>query len=373
MLQKIQIANVAQRTLQLLLQGRFVLTFDQIQFPLLQLSFRKRMNFLKLGLQTLSGTARRWNFPPIVQIEPTNTCNLRCLTCATGAGFMTRPATFMPFGLYRSIIDQLYRDASLLVFWSWGEPFLHPDACRMIRYAKDRGLLVHSSTNGHFFTEPEQVRQVVESGLDSLIVAVDGLDQQSYETYRKGGNFQRVISSIKNLVAERETAGVIHPRITFRFIVMQHNEHLLPQVKAFAEELGVDAVSFRSANVRRGNVDYQESLSPRLPEFQRAHREKLEKGVLVQEKACLRPYANLTIFSNGDVVLCERDVNAEQAIGNVATEELHRLLRSARSAALLKTFQQEQDRLSFCSNCEHRAMPGRSVNVKTEGLRKNVS
>lgn len=351
--------------LQLLLQGHGVLTFDQVPLRVRRLSRHKRFNLLKLGFQILSRSTKRYAFPPIVQIEPTNTCNLHCLTCATGAGLMTRPATFMPFALYRSIIAQVCQDACLLVFWSWGEPFLHPEACRMIRYAKDHGLLVHSSTNGHFFTTREQARQVVESGLDSLIVAVDGLDQQTYERYRQGGDLHRVLTSIRNLIAERQAAGVIHPRITFRFIVMQHNEHQVPHVRAFAESLGVDAVAFRSANVRRGNVDYTESLTPRSSEFQRELRDAAQPD---QQKRCSRPDANLTIFSNGDVVICERDVNAEQAIGNVNTAPLHRLLYSTQSASQLHLFRRRQEQLSYCASCEHRRMLGRTANVTTATL-----
>ncbi len=100
----------------------------------------------------------------------------------------------------------------------------------------------------------EQARKVIDTGLDSLIVAVDGLDQPTYEKYRKGGNLQSVINSIENLLAERSSAGAHHPLITLRFIVMKHNEHQVDRVKDFGKALGVDVVTFRSAVVRRSNI-----------------------------------------------------------------------------------------------------------------------
>ncbi|MBW1767598.1 MAG: radical SAM protein, partial [Deltaproteobacteria bacterium] len=177
----------------LLFQGRITLTFDQLPFRLHNLPFKKRLNFLIQGMQLMARSVHQVGMPPILQIEPSNICNLHCLTCATGAGLMTRPAALMSFDMYRRVIDQVKDHVYLLAFWSWGEPFINKDAFRMIRYAKENGILVHTSTNGHYFNTKEQARKVVDSGLDSLIVAVDGLDQQTYAKYRKGGNLQIVI------------------------------------------------------------------------------------------------------------------------------------------------------------------------------------
>ncbi|MCJ7773098.1 MAG: radical SAM protein, partial [Desulfobacterales bacterium] len=324
MIENVTPHNLPKLAWQLLVQGKFPLTFDQVVFPLSDLSLKKRFSLLKSGVRTKFGPVFKRAFPPIIQIEPTNTCNLKCLTCATGSGLISRPSTFMSFDTFRKIIDQVHMHACLLVFWSWGEPFIHKNACDMIRYAKNSGLLVHTSTNGHFFTHRKNARKVIESGLDSLIVAVDGLDQNTYEKYRKGGNLQRVKTSIKNIVKERAAACVQHPRITLRFIVMKHNEHQVNQVNAFAKNLGVDAVAFRTAAVSRGKINLESSLTPSTEEYQRntvtRHRKKnFEIHLKIK---CHRPYANLTIFANGDVVTCERDMNAILPMGNVNKQSI---------------------------------------------------
>jgi hypothetical protein len=179
-MQKPSLKKISQTCAQLLFRKCYTLTFDQLDFQLCNLPLRKRLNLLIQGAQLLMRSVRRIGFPPILQIEPTNMCNLRCLTCATGTELMRRPEALMSFEMYRNIIDQVKNYVCLLVFWSWGEPFINKDAFRMIRYAKDRGILVHTSTNGHFFATKERARQVIESGLDSLIVAADGLDQSAH-------------------------------------------------------------------------------------------------------------------------------------------------------------------------------------------------
>ncbi len=367
-MEKPSIGKTIRMGARLLFQGRVTLTFDQLEFRPHDTPFLKRLNFLIQGMQLMKRSVHRLGIPPILQIEPSNICNLRCLTCATGAGLVTRPATLMPFDMYQRVIDQVKDYVYLLVFWSWGEPFINKDAFRMIRYAKEKGLLVHTSTNGHYFNTKEQARKIIDSGLDSLIVAVDGLDQPTYEKYRKGGNLQTVINSIENLVAERAFLGVRHPLITLRFIVMKHNEHQVDRVKKFAEGLGVDRLTFRSAVVRRSALDLQDSLAPHSSEFQQSGCNGFPSGVNPAERRknyCHRPYANLTVFSNGDVVTCENDFNAAFPLGNIADQSIRNILSSGKSRTFLKTFRKNLDRFMFCRECENRYMKGHTANVKT--------
>jgi radical SAM protein with 4Fe4S-binding SPASM domain len=367
-LEKPSLKRAVQIGMQLLCRGEYVLTFDQLKFPLTHLPWRKRVNFILQGMQLMVRSVHRMGFAPILQIEPTNRCNLHCPTCATGAGLMRRPQVFMPFEMYREVIDQVRDYICLVVFWSWGEPFFHKDAFRMIRYAKDCGLLVHTSTNGHFFTSREEAKHLIDSGLDSLIIAVDGLDQATYERYRKGGDLSRVFKSLANVVAERTAAGVRHPYITFRFIVMRHNEHQIDRVKKFAERLGVDAVTFRSAVIERDEINLESTLAPVSEEYQQyAYRGAPGKESRVRGDTayCHRPYANLTIFSNGDVVPCENDYNATFPFGNISDGKLENVLSSARAKTFFRKFRNNLDSLAFCRVCETRDIKHPTANVQT--------
>lgn len=359
----------------LLFKGRVAFSFDQLYFQQQNISLKKRFNFFLHGLHYMLPMKGKISIPPILQLEPANICNLKCLTCATGAGLVKRPRATMPFGMFKDIIDQVRNHVFLLVFWSWGEPFVNPDACRMIRYAKDRGLLVHTSTNGHFFDTKDKARMLVETGLDSLIVAVDGLDQQTYEKYRRGGNLQKVISSIENIVSERKLLGGQQPRITLRFIVMQHNEHQVDRVESFARGLGVDAVSFRSAIVRRSVLSYDKTLTPLGADFQRfSHKgENLYDNKLKRlNNQCQRPYANLTIFSSGDVVTCENDYNGVLPLGNVTDQSIQQILNAPASRNFFRVFRKNLDNFPFCQECENRQIEcGETANVKTYMLNRS--
>ncbi|MDY0092628.1 MAG: radical SAM protein [Candidatus Vecturithrix sp.] len=363
-----------QLALPLFFQGKYTLSFDQLEFPLRHLPLRKRLNLLVQGLQINIRPGSRIGIPPILQIEPTNTCNLRCLTCAVGADIMERPSTIMSFDMFQNIIDQVKDSVCFLAFWSWGEPFINKEACRMIRYAKDQGIIVHTSTNGHFFTTRERARDVIHSGLDSLIFAVDGLDQATYEKYRKNGDLQRVMTSIENLVAERKALGAHHPLIIFRFIVMKHNEHQVAQVKNFAQRLGVDLVTYRSAVVQRsGKIDLENDLTPNSAEYQQYDYDGVPQSthrVKHQSFSCHRPYANLTIFSNGEVVPCENDFNATSSFGNVMQQSLRDILSSPRANAFLRGFRNNPDQYTFCRTCEFHDIKHETANVETHILNR---
>lgn len=74
-----------------------------------------------------------------------------------------------------------------VILWSWGEPLLNPEIYRMIKYCEERNILSVTSTNLNKFSR-ENARDLVESGLDALIIALDGIAEETYSKYRIGGS-----------------------------------------------------------------------------------------------------------------------------------------------------------------------------------------
>ncbi len=324
----IQSGKIAHFIRGFLLPEKYGILFDRQTFPLKHLSWQKRLNY---GIQGIRSVFNPWNglgIHPVLQIEPVNDCNLRCRT--------------------------------------W-EPFLHDKACDMIRYAKDSGILVHTSTNGHFFTRAEEARRVIDSGLDSIILCVDGLDQKTYETYRVRGQLEKILISTENLVTEKRRLGKATPTITLRFIVMKHNEHQVEAFKAMAREMGVDALSLRLPAVQREKVNLEKTLAPRLMSIRGDSGEKRHRGTRMWRPSsahCSRPFANLTILSNGDVVLCENDYNAEFSPGNASRSRIRDILSSRKAKALLEAFRRHPESLPFCRNCEKHDLKGDRLNIE---------
>jgi len=283
------------------------------------LNARRVANLLKTSLSFVLSTLLRkpivWGIPPILTIEPTNQCNLRCPLCTTGSGEMLRPAGRMSLETFRKIMDAIGDDIFFLLIYHQGEPYMNKHFLDFVRLAKERNIYVTTSTNGHFFT-PYNVEETIASGLDSMIVSIDGSTQESYERYRVGGNLQRVIDGTRLLMETRQKQGSRTPNVALQFLVMKHNEAEIPRMRALAKELGVDRFLVKNIEVRT----YQEALEwlPAEDQFRRYQLQENDFVVKNNKKSCPRPWLSTLVNWDGTFVPCCFDKNGAYPIGNIS-------------------------------------------------------
>src|SRR5690606_14256719 len=129
-----------------------------------------------------------------------------------------------------------------------GEPYINPNFLDMVKYAHDRKMYTATSTNAHFLND-EDSRKTIESGLDRLIISIDGTSQEVYESYRRGGKLEKVLEGSKNILKWKRKLKSKTPHVIFQFLVVKPNEHQIEDVKKLARELGVDEVKFKTAQV----------------------------------------------------------------------------------------------------------------------------
>ena len=134
-----------------------------------------------------------------ISFEPTTSCNLRCPECPSGLRSFTRPTGMLEGDLFRRTIDELSDTLLYLIFYFQGEPYLHPKFLDLVKYASQKGIYTATSTNAHYLTDAA-ARRTVESGLDRLIVSIDGTTQDVYQQYRVGGNLEKVLDGTRNIL-----------------------------------------------------------------------------------------------------------------------------------------------------------------------------
>jgi len=282
-------------------------------------SWARAANFLKIVsgyiLSSLRNRAVVWGVPCVLMVEPTNRCNLRCPLCPSGTGALTRPQGRMAFEEFRTLIDEVGEHLILLMLWNQGEPFLHPDLPRMIRYAKDRAIPTVTSTNGHFIRSPEDARELVESELDELVVSLDGASSETYRAYRVGGDFETVLEGIRLLRTEKRRSGSRRPFVHLQFIVMRHNEHEIPEAERLARSLGVDKFSLKTAQV------YSPEEADRfLPSEERYRRYRLSDGSFEvkssRDVGCRHLWYTTVVNWDGTVCPCCFDKDGHYVLGN---------------------------------------------------------
>lgn len=185
--------------------------------------------------------------PFVAYIEPTSYCNLRCPACPTGIKSGMRERKAISYERFCEIVDELSPYLFNLYFYNWGEPLLHKDAFKMIGHASQKGIKVYASSNLSMNLSDEDVLELVKSGLYSLKVGLDGIDQKTYGKYRRGGNFNLVVSNIEKIVKFKRQENSRTPLLSVTYHVFKHNEATVDDARKLAEQIGIDNFSVTSS------------------------------------------------------------------------------------------------------------------------------
>jgi radical SAM protein with 4Fe4S-binding SPASM domain len=317
------------------------------------LTFKRAVNALQAALAFLISAIIKkrltWGLPPVLTIEPTNVCNLRCPLCVTGNGSMERPYGRMDFESYKKLIDEVGDRVLYLVFFNQGEPYLHRQFNDFVAYAKQRGIYVTTSTNAHYFDE-ENAEAVVRSGIDTLIVSVDGATQETYAHYRVGGSLEKVKQGIRNLVSAKKNLRRTTPYIYMQFLVMKHNEHEIAAMAQLAAELGVDR--FLKKNIQ---VETLEGAHAWLPSAERFRRYQLSENDFVAKRGrgvCMRPWLTTMVNWDGTVAPCCFDKNGHHTTGDLrAAPNFTAIWNSATYSHFRQNMLTRRETIDICKNC----------------------
>jgi len=298
----------------------------------------------------VTGKAVHWGMPVSISLEPTTSCNLRCPECPSGLRSFTRPTGMLNETLYRHIIDQLHSKLLYLIFYFQGEPYLHKQFLEMVSYASKKGIYTATSTNAHYLDD-DTARKTVESGLDRLIVSIDGTTQETYSAYRIGGKLDKVLEGTRNVVKWKKELKSKTPHIMFQFLVVRPNEHQLEDVKALAKDLGVDEVVFKTAQI----YDYEHG-SPLIPTINYYSRYKNNgngnysiKNKLLNH--CWKMWHSCVITWDGLVVPCCFDKDAEYRFGDLKEEPFKQVWRGAKYRHFRQAVLRSRAEVEMCRNC----------------------
>ncbi len=242
-------------------------------------------------------------FPLHLDIEVTSSCNLKCPFCATTYSKFNNG--YMKWETAKKILDEAGEKGLYACKFNFrGEPLLHKELGRFIKYAKDKGIIdVFFNTNAVFLTE-EKAKMIIDAGLDRLTVSFEGFDKTVYERNRVGANFEEVVANIERLRSLRDKLGVSKPKIRVQTVLIPELKDRMDSYVAFWEDR-VDQVSYN---------DMEPSVDTVL------QRIKQVKSTWI----CPFPYQRMTIMWDGTVTVCKNDYNGKLALGNVNHDSLEK-------------------------------------------------
>ena len=327
---------------------------DSVNF-LSKLTARRLLNMIKVfGSYHVSKWTKRsvqWGMPISISFEPTTSCNLRCPECPSGLRAFSRPTGMLKKDFFSETIDQISKDLTYLVFYFQGEPYLNTDFLNMVQYASSKKIYTATSTNAHYLNDAA-AKRTVESGLDRLIISIDGTTQDTYQQYRVGGKLDKVLEGAANMVKWKKQLKSRTPFIIFQFLVVRHNEHQIEEVHKLAKEIGVDQVRLKTAQV----YDYENDPNKLIPVNSKYSRYKKNKEGRMEYRGnnanhCWRLWHDPVITWDGAVVPCCFDKDAQHKLGDLKNQSFKELWHNGNYSQFRSKVLQSRKNIDICANC----------------------
>ena len=297
----------------------------------------------------------QWGYPVSISFEPTTSCNLRCPECPSGLRAFTRPTGMLQKDFFTKTIDDIHKELLYLIFYFQGEPYLNPDFLDMVQYASSKGIYTATSTNAHYLTDAA-AKRTVESGLDRLIISIDGTTQEVYKQYRVGGHLDKVIEGAKNIVKWKKELNSKTPFVFFQFLVVKPNEHQIEEIKKLAKDIGVDEVRFKTAQIYDYAID-PNNLIPVTDKFSR-YKKDTDGNYVPKNKLANRcwkmQHANVITW-DGLVVPCCFDKDAMHQLGNLKNQSFKEVWNNDNYKQFRNDLMKSRKNIDICANCSEGA------------------
>jgi len=319
-----------------------------------KLTFRRMWNASKVMssfyLTKWTGKPIQWGLPFSISFEPTTSCNLRCPECPSGLRAFTRPIGMLEKDFFTKTIDEIHKDLLYLIFYFQGEPYLNPDFLEMVKYAAAKKIYTATSTNAHYLND-ENARKTIESGLDRLIISIDGTTQEVYQQYRIGGKLEKVLEGARNIVKWKKQMNSKTPYVFFQFLVVKPNEHQIEDIKKLAEEIGVDGVRYKTAQV----YDFENGnpLIPTIDKYARYKKQANGKYTIKNslDNNCWKLWHSCVISWDGLVVPCCFDKDADYKLGDLKKDNFATIWQDDNYKQFRKKLLTGRKNIEICANC----------------------
>ena len=307
-------------------------------------------------------------YPSYLEIEVTTRCNLRCKMCEHT--YWKEPSCDMTFEQFKKIIDQ-FPKLKWIGLTGIGESFVHKDFLKMLKYVKDRGIYVEIFDN-FFLIDKETSRQMIDIGVDRIILSIDAATKETYEKIRVGSNFDKVIQNVKDFLELRREKGTFFPKFEFNYVINSMNIHEAVKFIDLVDSFGYkDLYAGKTINYARMLHPFEEikDLFVEVPKetVKALHKKAKEVGMtigwnddvvvnkppLCQCKEWIMPF----IFATGHVTPCcanneanRRDFQKATALGNVYEKPFKEIWNGEKFEDLRKKLSKNQIP-RVCSYC----------------------
>ena len=201
---------------------------------------KKYENLFRVLREQEAGVASVEGFPISLCLDPASACSLRCPFCIHGESSLSRTYKVMNFDLFRSIIEESGPYLFQVDLFNWGEPLLNKRLLEMIALLKGYDISIRLSTSLALPISEEFLEGLILSGINYIVISIDGMSPETYATYRVGGEFHLAMSNLEKLAKLKHRLKLDKPRLEWQYLVFSFNEHELPKAVQYARKIGVE-------------------------------------------------------------------------------------------------------------------------------------
>jgi len=287
----------------------------------------------------------------IIDIELTNRCPLRCVMCPR-TNNMTRAQGLMEFGLFQKVVDEYVRvnpktaATEEIYLHHFGESLVHPEFEKYMKYAVSKGLYACLSVNPILLT-PDVAERLLESRPAKLYVVLDGHDDASFESIRGLKNAYE--KSKENLLRflKMKTERGIKTKIMLSMIDFELNKESIARLREYWTAVpGVDEFLAKPFITWNGDAADVNKFGP--PKRSNAELAK-ESGYA----SCNKPWTEISVTWDGDVIACCFDYDKKVPLGSVKDQTLTEIWNGPKMQALRREFIENKVTNPLCRDCAY--------------------
>ncbi len=179
--------------------------------------------------------------PRYLNMDISTRCQLSCPACPNGRGTLAGPDVGigdMEFSDFKALLENNPNLAGIEI-GNWGEPLLNPELGSFLEFADCCGVGIILNTNLNQ-RRNGLMGSIVKNRVRAMVCSLDGATQESYETYRVGGNLEAAVENAAEITKLKMEIGSPFPRLIWKFIVFGHNEHEITLARKMAKGLGME-------------------------------------------------------------------------------------------------------------------------------------
>ncbi|MDP8207388.1 MAG: FkbM family methyltransferase [Candidatus Electryonea clarkiae] len=185
----------------------------------------------------------RFDLPRKINYEVTAHCVLRCEFCDLENLRKFRCDSRLRFEDFQKIWHYM-EPFTIDTEFTGGEPLMNKEIYPMLNLVNQTGGYITLTSNAQLLND-KRAEKVLDAPPSRMLIAMDGVDKETYEEIRVRGNFEQLVENVQRIVRKRGERNQKLPLINLQMVVSKKNSNQMDDFYTAAAMLNVDLASVK--------------------------------------------------------------------------------------------------------------------------------